>query len=107
MTENKQFTIADGFKIVAIRNNGKIMNSIQVCDKLNELAEENTRLKEERKGFEGCSHNWGILYDEAKNKVEELSKENRELKKELLELIDASTDNRPNKKEFMGNGRFA
>ena len=36
----KRFTIADGFKIVAIRDNGEIMNSIQVCDKLNELHEE-------------------------------------------------------------------
>ena len=30
----KRFTIADGFKIVAIRDNGEIMNSIQVCDKM-------------------------------------------------------------------------
>ena len=37
-------------------------------------------MKKERKGFESCSHNWRILYDEAKNKVEELSKENKELK---------------------------
>lgn len=59
------------------------------------LAEENKELKQEIKGFEGCSHNWGILYDEAKNKVEELSKENQELKyhlnrteKELKEYKD-------------------
>lgn len=48
MTENR-FTIADGFKIVAIRDNGEIMNSIQVCDKLNELAEENKELKRKNK----------------------------------------------------------
>ena len=47
MTENKRFTFADGFKIVAIRDNGEIMNSIRVCDKLNELYEENKELKEE------------------------------------------------------------
>ena len=40
----KRFSFADGFKIVAIRDNGKIMNSKQVCNKLNELYEENGRL---------------------------------------------------------------
>lgn len=44
MTE-KRFTFADGFKIVAIRDNGEIMNSIRVCDKLNELYEENQLLR--------------------------------------------------------------
>lgn len=82
----KRFTFADGFKIVAIKDNGKIMNSKQVCNQLNELAEENNQLKQEIKGFEGCSHNWGLLYDEAKNKVEELSKENQELK-QLIGVI--------------------
>ena len=52
----------------------------KVVDVMNELNDENNELKEERKGFESCSHNWEILYDEAKNKVEELSKENKELK---------------------------
>ena len=51
-----------------------------ICDRLNELYEENKELKEERKGIESCFHNWRILYDEAKNKVEELNKENQELK---------------------------
>ena len=46
MTE-KRFTFADGFKIVAIRDNGKIMNSRQVCNQLNEFCEENKELKEE------------------------------------------------------------
>jgi len=41
----KRFTFADGFKIVAIRDNREIMNSIQVCDKLNELYEENQLLR--------------------------------------------------------------
>lgn len=41
----KRFTFADGFKIVAIRDNGEIMNSRQVCEKLNELYEENKELK--------------------------------------------------------------
>ena len=42
MTEKrfKRFHIADGFKIVAIRDNDKIMNSKQVCNKLNELHED-------------------------------------------------------------------
>jgi hypothetical protein len=44
MTE-KRFTFADGFKIVAIKDNGQIMNSRQVCELLNELHEENKELK--------------------------------------------------------------
>ena len=51
-----------------------------LCDRLNRLVEENEQLKEKIKGFESCSHNWSILYDEAKNKVEVLSKENKILK---------------------------
>ena len=79
----------------------------ELLEFLNKLSDENEQLKKEIKGFESCSHNFGLLYDEAKNKVEELSKENKELKAELLEVIDASSNNRPNKKGFMGNGRFA
>lgn len=47
MTEKrfKRFHIADGFKIVAIKDNDKIMNSNQVCEKLNELHEENIKIK--------------------------------------------------------------
>jgi hypothetical protein len=42
----KRFTYAHGVKIVAIRDNGKIMNSIRVCELLNELSEENEELKQ-------------------------------------------------------------
>lgn len=38
---------------------------------------ENEQLQKE---FNSCSHNWALMYDEAKNKVEELSKENEQLK---------------------------
>lgn len=48
------------------------------------LEKENEQLKQENKQltkeFNSCSHNWALMYDEAKNKVEELSKENKELK---------------------------
>lgn len=50
MTE-KRFTFADGFNIVAIKDNDKIMNSKQVCNKLNELHEENKQLKQVAKDF--------------------------------------------------------
>jgi hypothetical protein len=43
MTE-KRFTYAHGFKIVAIRDNGEIMNSIKVCELLNKLNDENIEL---------------------------------------------------------------
>lgn len=58
-------------------NDGAFLKNFKLKKEINEL-------KEERKGFESCSHNWGLLYDEAKNKVEELSKENQELKKQLI-----------------------
>ena len=44
---------------------------------LNELNDENEQLK---KDFDSVSHNWALMYNEAKNKVEELSKENQKLK---------------------------
>ena len=59
----------------------------EVCPVLNALHEENIQLKKE---FGSCSHNWSIMYDEAKNKVEELHKENTILKREyntLLQLV--------------------
>lgn len=58
------------------------------CKALNELADENKKLKQEIKGFEGCSHNFGLLYDEVKNKVEELSKANKELKSENVNIMN-------------------
>ena len=73
MTENKRFTFADGFKIVAIRDNGKIMNSKQVCNKLNELNTENKELKLQ---LGECRHN--KLFSRR-----ELEKENKELKETL------------------------
>ena len=50
---------------------------------INKLADENEQLK---KDFHSVSHNWALMYDEAKNKVEELSKENEQLKSENQEL---------------------
>ena len=41
----KRFTFADGFTIVAIKDDGEIMNSRQVCETLNSLSEENKSLK--------------------------------------------------------------
>lgn len=92
MTE-KRFTFADGFKIVAIKDNDKIMNSKQVCNKLNELYEENEQLRKEKIDAEVklYSANEQILmqmdYDEiikqnTENEMEiiNLKKENEQLK---------------------------
>ena len=65
---------------------GKGIDLERISDLVYDLYNEKEQLKKERKGFESCSHNWNILYDEAKNKVEELSKENKELKKENKQL---------------------
>ena len=57
----------------------------EVCPLLNEKEETITRLK---KDFDSCSHNWALMYDEAKNKVEELSKENEQLKQYIYDNLD-------------------
>lgn len=77
MTE-KRFTFADGFKIVAIRDNGEIMNSKQVCDKLNQLHEEVRQLN-------------AIVdfYKSFQKDARELEKENERLKR-LLKSINYS-----------------
>lgn len=49
------------------------------CAELNALHEENIRLKRD---FDSCSHNWSMMYDEAKEKVEKLTEENWELEQE-------------------------
>jgi len=85
--DRKLFDGDESFAIVDV-----YIQAEEICNKLNELAEENKKLKEEIKGFEGCSHNWGLLYDEAKNKVEELSKENKELKAFIKLLCDKNNE---------------
>ena len=86
MTE-KQFTLknwddyAEGDCIYY--NNGEEMGTLDVLDTLNNLNDENKQLTKE---FNSCSHNWALMYDEAKNKVEELSKENKQLKETINEL---------------------
>ena len=47
------------------------------------LHEESIRLKRD---FDSCSHNWALMYDEAKEKVEALTKENLELEQENEKL---------------------
>jgi DNA repair exonuclease SbcCD ATPase subunit len=67
----KRFTFADGFKIVAIKDNDKIMNSKQVCNKLNELNDENNKLKNSLELSDVAYH--------------EMIKSNKELHKELYQ----------------------
>jgi len=66
--------------------NGEKYWEEKAIERINGLEKENNELKEERRGFESCSHNWRILYDEAKKKVETLTKENRELEQENEKL---------------------
>ena len=85
MTENKRYDVIyeKEPRGQVVTDNGIPCTARTCCTRLNWLEEENKKLKQEIKGFEGCSHNFGLLYDEVKNKVEELSKENRKLKSEL------------------------
>lgn len=58
---------------------GDGLNVFEMIEELNALHEENIRLKRD---FDSCSHNWSIMYDEAKEKVEKLTEENWELEQE-------------------------
>jgi len=107
MTE-KRFTFADGFKIVAIRDNGEIMNSRQVCEKLNELAEENNEFKinEEfkNKAYSDLLDNFTQL----KKKYQKSKKENKELRsdrdywKTLAQSLAKTNGNVELKDEHLG-----
>jgi len=133
MTENKRFTIEP----ISIREcivdntNGEQLDTFdyteRLCELLNELAEENDvlkqqlktkhivnkqyeelqRLKEENKELKQQREELFIRERDTKNEWRELREENKKLKEELLEAIDDLSDNRPNKKGFAGNGRFA
>ena len=70
----KRFTFADGFKIVAVRDNGEIMNSVKVVDMLNALNDENKQLKHR------------LAISEKANFVTTLEKEIEQLKKKNKEL---------------------
>lgn len=84
MTENKRFTAEFDKQYSRFYDNGEEITKIEVVLLLNKLHEENIRLKRD---FDSCSHNWALMYDEAKEKVEELSKENNELKAEIEKLL--------------------
>ena len=82
----KRFTFADGFKIVAIRDNGEIMNSIRVCDKLNELYEENRLLKEENEYLKPLANENSSYIDDMEDDIISFKQEIKKLKNENKEL---------------------
>ena len=57
--------------------NNLIDDNTEYVAEINQIHKENEQLK---KDLNSISHNWALMYDEAKNKVEELSKENKKLK---------------------------
>ena len=69
----------------SFKDNGVGITHKEVCSLLNKLNDENEQLKKE---FHSCGHNWGLMYDEAKEKIEELDKENEQLK----QLVDEAED---------------
>ena len=60
--------------------NNLIDDNTEYVAEINQMHKENEQLK---KDLNSISHNWALMYDEAKNKVEELSKENKKLKARL------------------------
>lgn len=79
MTE-KRFTIADGFKIVAVRDNGEIMNSVKVIDMLNTLNDENNQLKKTISMYSDATKSDMREIKELMQDIEEIQKENEQLK---------------------------
>ena len=87
MTE-KRFTdieVDKYYGLICMNHDGRFHSYSEqgLEDLLNHLHEENIRLKRD---FDSCSHNWALMYDEAKNKVEALTKENWELEQENEKL---------------------
>ena len=65
--------------------NNLIDDNTEYVAEINQIHKENEQLK---KDLNSISHNWALMYDEAKNKVEELSKENKKLKSINNQLKD-------------------
>ena len=67
-------------------------------NELDAFVEEYNHLKEEKeqqqKSFDGLAHNWKIMYDEAKQVISDLEKENEQLRKDSTVLILANQDYR-------------
>ena len=89
MTE-KRFTFADGFKIVAIRDNGEIMNSKQVCEKLNELYGEN---QDHKAMIEFLDTENTQIMNELKTRTQiqhQLEEENEQLKQLIKKTLETT-----------------
>lgn len=113
MTE-KRFVKYDGNTIVDLKLvKSWVISNGDVDLLINLLNDDKITEKQLSLGVE----NFQILYEQYKDALKiiknlkeenkQLKEKNRELREELLELIDATSDNRPNKKGFAGNGRFA
>ena len=101
MTENKRFTLSQNSTFHSVYDNveNKPLGVFEfkddefpvyacfhnIIDLMNDLSDENEQLK---KDFDSVSHNWALMYSEAKNKVEELSIENKKLKSINNQLED-------------------
>ena len=82
----ERFTIADGFKIVAIRDNDEIMNSNQVCDKLNEFYEENQYLRQILDLGQTDAKSVVDVLNMQQIDIRNISEENKELKHHIKNL---------------------
>ena len=99
MTE-KRFSIADGKRIVAIRDNGKIMNSRQVCDTLNDLNDENEQLNNENKQLKE------LISDKNKTQTETL-KQLTQTQKELITIKNTIKEMYDNERTHLGHNVLA
>lgn len=72
--------LSDKCDFLEIENESLEDGATKYTELYHKSLKENEQLK---KDFNSCSHNWGLMYDEAKDKIEELSNENEQLKKIL------------------------
>ena len=111
MTE-KRFTLDDENDDIIFDNNTITDSGIKEiywlidCDQRQKLVDLLNALHEEKeqqqKSFDGLAHNWKIMYDEAKQVISDLEKENEKLKKQLRELENDSTKSRNDREKNCG-----
>ena len=89
MTEKTRFIYKDNrmwFSFID-RQTGKHLNAIMCCNLMNELHEENIRLKKERNHFERKKTEYLTEWNNCRIQNTELKKDNQELKEAMKRLM--------------------
>ena len=95
MTEKKQRYSYDNKRVVILKDNefwleGQIdtaCNHSEICNELNQLSEENERLKKERNHFERKKTEYLTEWNTCRIQNTELKKDNKELKEAMKRMM--------------------